>query len=123
VAIPTGLKQDIDHLAVLVDCAPEVLTLAENGHEEFVQMPRVADRPRPTAKPPRVGEAEGLAPVPDGIVRDRNAPLGEEVFDVPEAEGKPEVQPDGVADNQGREAVAWIAQDIAGHPATVRAAP
>jgi len=37
-----------------------------------------------------------------------HAALGEEVFDVAEAEGEPVVEPDGVADNRGREPVAWI---------------
>jgi CheY-like chemotaxis protein len=119
VAIPAGLEQDVDDLAILVDSPPEILTLAANRHEEFVQMPRVADGPRPTPEPPRVGRTEDLAPVPDGLVRQRDAALGEEVFDVAEAEGEPVVEPDGVADHRGREPVAWIVRDR--HPATVPA--
>src|SRR6202521_582651 len=71
-----GLEQDVDHLGVLVDGPPEVLTLATNRHEEFVEMPHVVDRPgprraglrsavdrlsrRPAApeKPPQVGDSE-----------------------------------------------------------------
>ena len=34
------------------------------------------------AEAPRVGEAEGVAPLPDGFVRDEDATLGEQVFDV-----------------------------------------
>jgi hypothetical protein len=56
-------------------------------------MPRVADGTRSTPEPARVGEAEGLAPVSDGLVRDRNAPLSEKVLDVAEAEGEPLVEP------------------------------
>ena len=74
VAIPTRLQQDLDHIAVLVAGAPEVLTLAASGQEEFVQMPRVADRLGATPELPGGGEAEGFAPVPEGPVRDRNAP-------------------------------------------------
>jgi len=62
VTIPTRLQQDVDDVAVLINGAPEVLTLAANGHEES----------------------------------------------------------DSVADNRGREPVAWIARDIIGHPGTVR---
>ena len=58
---------------VLVDRPPEILTKTANGHEEFVQMPDVADQPGPMPKPPRVREAEGFAPVPDGFVRDGDA--------------------------------------------------
>jgi hypothetical protein len=103
VTIPAGLQQDVDDLAVLVDGPPEILTLTANGHEEFVQMPRVAHGPGPPPEPPRVLEAEGFAPVPDGFVRDGDGALGEEVFDVAEAEGEPVVEPDGVADNGARE--------------------
>jgi hypothetical protein len=119
VAIPAGLEQDVDDLAVLVDGPPEVLTLAADCHEELVQMPRVANWPRPTPEPPCVGRTESLAPVPDGLVRHCDGALGEEVFDVAEAEGEAVVEPDGVADNRWREPVAWIVRDIVGHPATV----
>jgi hypothetical protein len=36
VAVPAGLLQDVDDIAVLVHGAPEVLTAAANRHEEFV---------------------------------------------------------------------------------------
>ena len=121
-AIPTGLKQVVDDIPVLVNGAPEILALAANRHEEFVQMPCVADRPGPMPKPPRVRQAEGLAPVPDGFVRDGDAAVWEEVFDVAEAEGEPTVEPDGVADDGARESVAGIA-DVVGHPATLSAVP
>jgi hypothetical protein len=94
-------------------------TLPANGHEGFVEMPRVADRPGSVPKPPRVGHTERLAPVPDGFVRHRDAALGEEVFDVAEAEREPVVEPDGVADDRGWEPVAGITRDIVEHLATV----
>ena len=121
VAIPAGLEQDVDDLAILVDGAPEVLTLAADRREEFVQMPRVAHWPRAPPEPPCVGYAEGLAPVPNGLVRHGDAALREEVFDVSEAESESVVEPDGVADNRGREPVARIVRDVVGHPATVAA--
>ena len=84
-------------------------------------MPRVANWPRPTPEPSRVGRTEGLAPVPDGLVRHRDAALGEEVFDVAEAEGESVVEPDGLADNRWREQLVWIVRDIVGHLPTVPA--
>jgi hypothetical protein len=58
VAIPAGLEQDVDDLTVLVDGPPKILTLTADGHEEFVQMPGVTDRPGPLPEPPRVSEAK-----------------------------------------------------------------
>jgi len=45
-------------------------------------MPRVADVRGSMPQPARVGEAEGVAPMPDGLVRYGDAAVGEEVFDV-----------------------------------------
>jgi hypothetical protein len=114
VAIPAGLGQDVDDLGVLVDGPPKVLTLATNRHGEFVEMPRVADRSGPMSKPPGAREAEGLAPGADGFVRDGDATVREEVFDVAEAQGEAVVEPDGVADDGGRKSVARIADDLVG---------
>lgn len=50
-----------------------------------------------------------------------DAAFSQEVFDVAEAQGEAVVEPNGVADNGGREPVARIANDLFGHPATVPA--
>jgi hypothetical protein len=110
VAIPTRLQQDVDDLAVLVDGSPEVLPLAADRDEQFVEMPGVADNPGATSEASGVGRAEDLAPAPDRLVRDGDAALGEEVFDVAEAQGESVVEPDGMADDGGREAVPGIAR-------------
>jgi hypothetical protein len=60
---------------------------------------------------------------PDGFVRDRDAAMREEVFDVAEAQGEAVVEPNGVAGNGGREWVARIADDVVGHPATLPTVP
>jgi len=46
--------------------------------------------------------------VPDGFVRDGNAAVREEVFDVAEAETEAVGEPDGVADDDGWKPVAAI---------------
>ncbi len=40
--ITTRLDEDVDHVAVLVDRTPEIVSLTPEGHEEFVQVPGVA---------------------------------------------------------------------------------
>ena len=60
VAIPAGLEQDVDDVAVLVDGSPEVLTLTANRHEEFVEMPRVADGPGSMPEPADIAVASCL---------------------------------------------------------------
>ena len=45
------------------------------------------------------------APLSDGFIADKNAPLGEEFLDVEEAQGKPVVQPERVTNDLGRVAI------------------
>ena len=73
----------------------------------------------PTPEPPRVGEVQGLAPLPDGFIRDGDTALREEVFHVAKAEREAIVDPDGVADDGGGEAVAGIADRSVRHPAAL----
>lgn len=53
-------------------------------------------------------------PATDGLVADLDAALGEQIFNVPEAHREPEVCPDGVLDDIGREAVALEGDGIHG---------
>jgi hypothetical protein len=79
---------------------------ATNRHKEFVQVPRVADWPGTMPEPPCVRKAEGRAPMPDGFVRDSDASVRKEVFDVAEAQREAIVQPDRVGDDRYGESVA-----------------
>jgi hypothetical protein len=54
------------------------------------------------------------------LVTDLDATLGEQLFDVTVAQVKPEVQPDSVADDLGREAMASVQ---GGSTGTTRAYP
>jgi len=84
-------------------------------------MPRVTNGPGPMPESPRVREAECLAPVPNGFVRDGDTAVREEVLDVAEAQSEAVVEPNGVADDGGWESVARIADDVVRHPATLLA--
>src|SRR5262249_10475074 len=52
--------------------------------------------------------AELATPQPNGLVADLDTSLGEQLFDVAMAQVEAEVQPDGVADYLGREAMAMV---------------
>ena len=121
--IATRLHQDVDHIAILVDRPPEIVLPALHRDEQFIQVPRVTHPPAPMPEPPGVGGAKGLTPVSDGLVRDQDAPVSQEIFGVAEAETEAVIQPDGVADDLGREPVATVAGGSVLHSATVPAAP
>ena len=62
---------------------------------------------------PGVGGAKGLTPVSDGLVRDLDAPLGEEIFGVAETQAETVVEPDSVTDDHERESIAVVAGRLA----------
>jgi hypothetical protein len=64
--------------------------------------------PPPTTELVGVGRPERAAPEANGFVTDLNAALSEQFFDVTMAQIETEVQPDGVADDLGRETMATV---------------
>ena len=60
-------------------------------------MPRVALWTAPPPERAGVVPAECQAPLTDGFVGDRNAPLGQQVLNVPEAESESVIEPYGVS--------------------------
>ena len=67
---------------------------------------------------PGIGMPELQCPAPHRFVRNINTTFSEQIFDVPVAEGKPEIQPDSVLNNHGWKAVSGIGDFL--HPATLR---
>ena len=108
VGIAPGLNEDVEHNAILIDGAPEVMLHALDPDEDFVQVPLVP-WPRPAAAQ-AVGETrtEFLAPASHRLVGDENAALSQEQLNIPQAEAEHVVQPDSVADDLGGEPVAVV---------------
>ena len=67
--VPTGLNEDVDHVPVLGNRAPEILALTVDRHEDFVQEPCVSESTLSSLQPPSVVGAELPAPLPNGLVR------------------------------------------------------
>jgi|HubBroStandDraft_4_1064222.scaffolds.fasta_scaffold24468_5 hypothetical protein len=59
-------------------------------------------------------------PASNGLVGDRNAAFRQQIFDVTQAQGEPEVEPDRPLNDLGRETVAGVADSL--HPVGYRAA-
>ena len=99
--ISTWLDEDVDHIAVLVDGTPEILTLALDGDEELVQVPRVTQPPFPPLQTAGIAGTELPTPVADALVGNGDSALRQKVLDVSEDQTEPVIQPDGVADDLG----------------------
>jgi hypothetical protein len=96
-AIAPWLEEDVDHVAVLIDGPPQILLAPLDVHEEFVQMPGVAQASLPTPEDTSVCGTEGETPLPNRLIGHGDAPLGEEIFGISEAQTEPVVQPDRVS--------------------------
>ena len=106
--VAPALHQDIEHSPVLIHGPPEVMTLTVNREKHLVEVPLIT-RPGPLMPEfIRIGLAELAAPLPDGFIG-HDHPTGEqELFDIAVAETEAEIQSDAMADDLGREAVAFV---------------
>jgi hypothetical protein len=85
------------------------MLLACDLHGNLVEVPRVSGTGQPAAD--LIGDALAKLqhPLPYGFVADRDAARGEDLIHVPQAQGEAEIEPDRVADDLGRKAVAGVA--------------
>src|SRR5271165_4512758 len=97
--VSSTLDQDVENEAILIDGAPQPVRLAGDRDHDFVHMPFVAASGR--APTDLIGErlAELLPPLTHGFVGHANSARREHLLDHAEAQGKPEIEPYGVADD------------------------
>ena len=114
--IPPRLDKDIDHVAVLIHRAPEILPLTVDRHEDLVEKPRISESTLSSLQAPRVVGAELLAPLPNRLVRHEHASFSQQILDIPEAQAVPVIDPHGVADDLRRKAMPQVTGSTSGHP-------
>ena len=107
--------EDIEHIAILLYRAPEVLASTLYFYEDLVQVPRVTKATLPTLQSPSVFRPELDAQKWDRFVTDRDASLSEQLFDVSNAHAESVVEPDGVADDSRWKSIAVVAWRIGLH--------
>jgi len=107
--VAPALDEDVEHAAVLVHRTPEPVPLAPGRHHDLVAVPLVSSRGQPAPDLVRKALAELQPPLPHGFVADDDAACGEQLIHIAQAQGKAEVEPNGVADDLGREAMAGVA--------------
>lgn len=71
-----GLDENIDYVTILVDSPPQILSLTLDRHEQFVQVPAVAQASLPSPERPGLFDTELPTPLADGFVADCDPPLG-----------------------------------------------
>src|SRR5215217_4690273 len=104
--VAPALDEDVQHDPVLIHCPPEPVLLPCDLHGNLVEVPCISSTGQPAAD--LIGEclAELQSPLAHCLMADRNATRPEDLVHMPQAQGEAEIEPDRVADDLGREAVA-----------------
>ena len=113
--VAPALNQHVENLALVVDGAPQVHPFASNPDHHLVEVPIA----RAWAAPPQISCDPGPEfqnPAPHRFIGNLQAALGQEFLNVAVAQCEPEVQPNRVLDNRGREAMASIGQLQTAYP-------
>ena len=98
------LKENIEHEAVLVHCAPQPMPNAVDARADFIQIPAGTPPGFPLAQFFRKQGTEFDAPLPERLVTDLDTALVESFLNVSVAQGEAVIEPDGVLDDTHRKA-------------------
>ena len=109
VLVPPTLHQDIEHRPVLIHGPPEIMALPIDREEDFIQVPLIGWLRASASELIGIGLAAFPTPLADRLIGDDDPAREQQFFDITVAEAKPEIEPHGVADDLGREAVVLIA--------------
>ena len=83
--------QNIDYVSILIDGSPQIEVLALDGDEEFIDMPEIAE---PTLFLPQlacIGRTKLQTPIPNCLLRNKDASLSKQILDVSKAQREPMV--------------------------------
>jgi len=106
--VATALHQGVKDETILIDGTPKPMLCSIDGHDDFIDMPFVAELW--CAPPDAIGEfpTEFLRPASDRFVADDNSSDSEQVLDHSQAKRKPKIQPHRVGDDLGWKAMTTI---------------
>lgn len=107
--IAARLQQNIDHVSVLINGTPEILLLAVDSDEQFVQIPDVAEATLFRLQTLCIAGSEFSAPLADRFERDDDSAFGQQIFNITEAHTETVIDPHGIADDFRRESVSAVA--------------
>jgi hypothetical protein len=97
--VAAALHQDIQHVVVSVNRAPQVMALAIDGQKDLVEVPLVPWLGASPLQLIRVVLPKLQAPLPDGFMGDVDAAGEQQLLHVAVAQRKTIVEPDPMADD------------------------
>lgn len=110
--IASGLDQDLENLAFAVDGAPHIHLPSSDRDHHFVEMPSIVGLGSDLAQVLGNYWPEFENPPTDRFIADHQAALGQEILDIPVAQGKPKVEPDSAPNDVGRKSVTGVGDGL-----------
>jgi hypothetical protein len=86
------LDQNIQNVAILINCSPQIVNAAIDLEEHFIKMPLVPRSRRFSAQVVRINLAELEAPFSDRLIGESDTAHRQHFFNIAEAQGEAEVQ-------------------------------
>ena len=102
------LNQDVEHVAFAIHGAPQVHLLAADIHENFVDVPMIKGSRTAFTDSAGIGLSEFQHPQTNRLVADVDSSLREKILDIPVAHRETKIEPNGLSNNVGMEAVAPV---------------
>jgi hypothetical protein len=96
----------------MIHRTPEILLLAVDSNEDFVQVPNIAKAALAPLQFSGIVRTELLTPESNRFIRDDDSTFGEKILNVSEAQTETMVIPDGIADDFWRETMTVIARSV-----------
>src|SRR5262249_53286834 len=79
--------------------APQIPLLAVDSHEDFVQMPDIAEATLPPLQFPNIGRTKLPTPMSNAFTGDDDAAFREKIFHISETHAEAIIDPHGVTNN------------------------
>ncbi len=102
------LNQDVKHFAFTIHGAPQVHLLAAYVHENFVDVPDAERGVTSFSDAAGIGLPEFQNPQTNRLIGDIDSSLGEKILNIPIAHREMEIEPNGLSNYVGVEAVAPV---------------
>jgi hypothetical protein len=107
---PARLDENIKDFALLIDSPLQIHASAGDLHDHLIQMPPITRPEPPLPQLLRQEPTEFQHPAPDRFIGQVEPALGKELLDITVTERKAEIEPNRMADDLGREAVAAVGE-------------
>src|SRR5215813_10279911 len=111
---PPALHEDVKHVIVLVDSAPEVMALPVDGQEHLIEVPLVPGLGASMLQLIGIVLPKLQTPLADGLMGHGDAALKQDLLHVAVAQREAIIEPDAMADDLAGEAMGLVAFGVSG---------